>query len=128
MSARQGAFDEKKSENGGLCYGSAPQYVGWRVGGVWRCARVRSFGHAGEALLDKLTYASSGRHFMHNIHSVRVLDKIFPYNITLDTLTGIAAHNGELELSEYKPKPIKSFEEFDRDIEKCYENNSYNGR
>ena len=78
------------------------------------------FGHAGENFLDELFYKNTSRRFSHNIHSVRVLDKIFPYNITLETLSGIAAHDGEMELSEYRPKPLKSFEEFDRLIEDCY--------
>jgi dGTPase len=79
------------------------------------------FGHAGETFLDKLYFGHSGRHFSHNIHSVRVLDKIYPYNITLQTLCGIAAHDGEMELSVYRPRPLESFEEFDRLIETCYE-------
>ena len=80
------------------------------------------FAHTGEAYLDELYSAHTGRHFYHNIHSVRVLDKIFPYNISLQTLNGIAAHNGELECEEYHPTPLHSFEEFDRIIENCYEN------
>ena len=75
------------------------------------------FGHAGERFLDDLYSDRTGRHFSHNIHSVRVLDKIFPYNITLQTLDGIAAHNGELECIEYRPRPLESFEEFDELIE-----------
>ncbi|MDE7162624.1 MAG: HD domain-containing protein [Clostridia bacterium] len=82
------------------------------------------FGHAGERLLDELLFAHTGRHFAHNIHSVRVLDGIYPYNISLQTLSGIAAHDGELELAEYKPAPLKSFEEFDRTIENCYADKS----
>ena len=78
------------------------------------------FGHAGEKILDELFYSYAGRHFSHNIHSVRVLDSIFPYNITLQTLSGIAAHDGEIEKSEYKPVPIENFSEFDRQIENCY--------
>lgn len=78
------------------------------------------FGHAGEEYLDGLFFAHTGRHFSHNIHSVRVLDKIFPYNISLQTLSGIASHDGEMELSEYRPYPIESFEDFDRQIEECY--------
>lgn len=78
------------------------------------------FGHAGERYLDKCFYENTGRHFSHNIHSVRVLDGIYPYNISLQTLSGIASHDGELELSEYRPKPLYSFEEFDRQIENCY--------
>ncbi len=78
------------------------------------------FGHEGEEFLDELLFSHTGRHFSHNIQSVRVLDKIFPYNITLQTLNGIAAHDGELELSEYHPKPLDNFEEFDRQIEACF--------
>lgn len=80
------------------------------------------FGHAGEEHLDSLLFAHTGKHFCHNIHSVRVLDKIYPYNISLQTLSGIASHDGELELCEYHPAPLESFEEFDRLIEGCYEN------
>lgn len=82
------------------------------------------FGHAGERFLDDLYSDRTGRHFSHNIHSVRVLDKIFPYNITLQTLDGIAAHNGELECIEYRPRPLESFEEFDELIESCYQDNN----
>ena len=78
------------------------------------------FGHAGEHLLDGLLFAHTGRHFAHNIHSVRVLDGIYPYNISLQTLSGIASHDGELELAEYRPAPLESFEEFDTLIENCY--------
>ena len=78
------------------------------------------FGHAGEEFLDELYFEHTGRHFSHNIHSVRVLDKIFPYNISLQTLNGIAAHDGEMELCEYRPKPLDSFTSFDEQIEACY--------
>lgn len=78
------------------------------------------FGHAGESFLDELLFSHTGRHFSHNIHSVRVLDKIFPYNISLQTLNGIASHDGEMELCEYYPKLLESFEEFDKQIEACY--------
>lgn len=78
------------------------------------------FGHAGERILDEIYYSNTHRHFSHNIHSVRVLDKIFPYNISLQTLDGIACHDGEMELSSYYPKKLKNFDEFDKNIEKCY--------
>jgi len=78
------------------------------------------FGHAGERYLDALLYDHTGRHFNHNIHSVRVLDSIFPYNLSLQTLDGIACHNGELELSEYCPSLLSGFAEFDKKIEDCY--------
>ncbi len=78
------------------------------------------FGHAGEKYLDAILCDHTGRRFSHNIHSVRVLDKIYPYNISLETLSGIASHDGELELSEYRPAPLTSFEKFDELIEGCY--------
>ena len=78
------------------------------------------FGHAGEDFLDKLYCENTGRRFSHNIHSVRVLDQIFPYNISLQTLSGIAAHDGEMEMSEYRPCPINDFDTFDTLIESCY--------
>lgn len=78
-----------------------------------------AFAHTGEHLLDELYYKNTGRRFLHNIHSVRVLDKIHPYNLTLETLNGIATHNGELELEEYRPVPVKDFREFDGIMEKC---------
>ena len=78
------------------------------------------FGHTGEKYLDEIFFARAGRHFSHNIHSVRVLDKIYPLNITLQTLSGIASHDGEMELLEYRPNPLTTFEEFDKQIEACY--------
>ena len=55
------------------------------------------FGHAGEKYLDKLYHAHTGRYFNHNVHSVRVLDKLFRRNISLQTLDGVLCHNGEFE-------------------------------
>ncbi len=78
------------------------------------------FGHSGEDYLDELYYAHTGRHFAHNVHSVRVLDGIFPYNISLQTLNGILTHNGEIELEEIRPEPIESVAEFDSMVERCY--------
>ncbi len=83
------------------------------------------FAHTGESYLDELYFKYTGRHFFHNVHSVRVLDGIFPYNISLQTLDGILTHNGELVCEEYHPQPIDSFEEFDRVIERCYESAEY---
>jgi dGTPase len=78
------------------------------------------FGHTGEYILDDIYRNKAGRRFAHNIHSVRVIDKIFPLNVTLQTLDGIACHNGELELDKYSPITQLTFEKFDSEIEKCY--------
>lgn len=78
------------------------------------------FAHSGEVYLDELYFKHAGRHFSHSIHSVRVLDGIFPTNISLQVLDGIACHNGELELAEYRPAVLEHFEAFDAMIEACY--------
>ena len=78
------------------------------------------FAHCGEVYLNELYNSHTGRFFSHNIHSVRVLDQIFPLNLTLQTLSGIAGHNGEIELSEYFPVPMDSFGDFEAELEKCY--------
>ena len=78
------------------------------------------FGHTGEKFIDELYRAKTGRRFNHNVHSVRVLDKIFPLNISLQTLDGILCHNGELELEKYQPQPLNDFDEFDKRVESCY--------
>lgn len=84
------------------------------------------FGHAGERKLDELYYARTGRHFNHNIHSARVLDTIFPVNISLQTLDGIICHNGELELQKYQPEEYYDFETFDARVEECYRDSKAN--
>ncbi len=82
------------------------------------------FGHAGESCLNELSIQNTGRAFMHNLHSVRVLDKIFDYNITFETLDGILCHNGELPLGKYVPNTEKNFKKLDDEIEACYINPS----
>ena len=86
------------------------------------------FAHCGEVYLNDLYNSHTGRFFNHNIHSVRVLDKIFPLNLTLQTLSGIAGHNGEIELAEYHPSRIDSFEEFEEQLEKCYTTKGYSNK
>ncbi|MDT8900713.1 deoxyguanosinetriphosphate triphosphohydrolase family protein [Anaeroselena agilis] len=78
------------------------------------------FGHAGEDFLKELYLNNTGRYFNHNVHSVRVLDGIFPYNISLQTLDGILCHNGEFELKEYRPSGLNDFQSFDAMLEQAY--------
>ena len=83
------------------------------------------FAHSGEVFLDELYYRHAQRHFNHSIHSVRVLDRIFPMNISLQVLDGIACHNGELELEIYEPAIGRGFPEFDAMMERSYEEAGY---
>ena len=79
------------------------------------------FAHTGEKCLNEIYHAHTGKFFSHNIQSVRVLDRIFPLNISLQTLDGIAAHNGEVELQRCEPQPLRNFSEFDERIRRCWE-------
>lgn len=83
------------------------------------------FGHAGERKLDELLFADTGKHFNHNIHSARVLDTVFPMNLTLQTLDGIICHNGEFECREYVPNEYDSFDVFDEKMEQSYKDSKY---
>ena len=83
------------------------------------------FGHAGERVLDEIYREQTGKRFFHNVQSVRVLDKIFPYNITLQTLDGILTHDGELPKAEYAPKKVNDFAEFDVRVEKSRTEKGY---
>ena len=59
------------------------------------------FGHAGERFLSELLHQNTGCYFNHNVHSVRVVDRLYRRNLTLQTLDGILCHNGEFEKKEY---------------------------
>lgn len=83
------------------------------------------FAHSGECFLDELYCKHTGRHFNHSIHSVQVLDHIFPLNLSLQVLDGIACHNGEIELEEYIPTKVRTFSDFDAMIERCYTDKAY---
>ena len=83
------------------------------------------FGHAGERVLNEIYRERTGKRFFHNVQSVRVLDKIFPFNITLQTLDGILTHDGELPIAEYVPEKISSFAELDERVNKSYTQNGY---
>ena len=78
------------------------------------------FGHAGERFLNELYHAHTGRFFNHNVHSVRVLDKLVSRNMSLQVLDGVLCHNGEMELERYQPVELAGFQEFDIRVEDCY--------
>ena len=82
------------------------------------------FGHAGEKFLDELYHAHTGRFFNHNVHSVRVLDKLFRRNVSLQTLDGILCHNGEFAQQKLELGGLTGFEGFDRLVEQCYRDES----
>lgn len=77
------------------------------------------FGHAGERFLDALLTEACGQRFLHNVHSVRVLDRLFQRNISLQTLDGVLCHNGEFEVQALVPVRARTFSEFDAMTERC---------
>ena len=83
------------------------------------------FGHAGEEILDDLLRDYSGYRFNHNVQSVRVLDTVFRYNLTLETLDGILCHNGEMPSDVYRSRGIRDFDYFDGEVEKCMRDSSH---
>ena len=81
------------------------------------------FGHAGEAILNRISLEYTGRYFNHNVHGVRILKDIENNgngdNITLQVLDGILCHNGEFVSKEYY-SINRTKEEFLDMYEKCY--------
>lgn len=78
------------------------------------------FGHVGEALLNDIYRARTGRSFFHNVHSVRVLDALYGRNLSLQALDGVLCHNGEYEQRVFELSDLGSFEQFDQVVEECY--------
>ena len=83
------------------------------------------FGHKGEEFLNLLYYENTGRYFNHNVHSVRVLQKITNCNLTFQTLDGILCHCGEKAFAKYEPASVQSFVEYNEIVEKCYNHSGY---
>ena len=77
------------------------------------------FGHAGERYLSQCYHARTGRYFNHNVHSVRVLDKLYRRNVSLQTLDGVLCHNGEFAQQELRCGDTTSFEQLDGLVEAC---------
>lgn len=78
------------------------------------------FGHKGEDFLNELYFENTGRHFRHNLHSVRVLKTITNSNLTLQVYDGILAHCGESISQKYEPNTRIDFNEFENIFENCY--------
>lgn len=79
------------------------------------------FGHAGERFLNQCYHERTGKFFNHNVHSVRVLDELYPRNISLQTLDGVLCHNGEFAQQKLTLGTTSSFEELDSLVQACNE-------
>ncbi len=79
------------------------------------------FGHAGEHFLNQVFHEHTGRCFMHNVQSVRVLDVLYGRNIALQTLDGALCHNGEFACQVLRTSGLSGFGEFDGIVERCWQ-------
>lgn len=70
------------------------------------------FGHVGERCLNEICERENIGYFCHNAQGVRVLKDLENANISMQTLDGILAHNGEILLNKYSYNPNKTKEEF----------------
>lgn len=82
------------------------------------------FGHTGEKFLNDICIKENIGYFKHNAQSVRALKDIENLNITLQTLDGILAHNGEMLQNEYRPKE-KTSEQFLKELEESFKEEEY---
>lgn len=83
------------------------------------------FGHKGEELLNRICEKEKLGYFYHNVQSVRVLKDLENLNISVQTLDGILAHNGEMLKNKYEFNKNKTKEEFLEDVKKSFEVKDY---
>ena len=80
-------------------------------------------GHTGEKILNEISLRETNTMFNHNIQSVRVFKDIekngLGLNLTIETLDGIMAHNGEIVNPIYEPVK-KTKDEFLAEYEASY--------
>lgn len=82
------------------------------------------FGHTGEKFLNDICVREKIGYFAHNAQSVRTLKDIEEINLSMQTMDGILAHNGEMLQSEYKPKS-KTKEKFLEELEETFSEENY---
>ncbi len=83
------------------------------------------FGHKGESLLNSICEKENIGYFCHNAQSVRILQDIEGLNISMQTLDGILAHNGEILKNKYEHNINKTKEEFKEDLYKTFHEKGY---
>ena len=77
------------------------------------------FGHAGERYLSACFHENTSQYFRHNVQSVRVMDKLYRRNISLQVLDGAICHNGEFAQKELLMGNLASFDELDAMVAAC---------
>ncbi len=88
------------------------------------------FGHDGEKFLSELSRHYGLGNFLHNLQSVRALEKIEKkgkgWNLTLQVLDGILCHDGELHSQALHPEREKDFQKINKEIKDKEDNPSIN--
>jgi dGTPase len=88
------------------------------------------FGHDGEKFLSDLSVQHGLGHFLHNLQSVRALEKIEKkgkgWNLALQVLDGILCHDGELHSQALHPDREKDFQKINKEIKDKEDNPSIN--
>lgn len=78
------------------------------------------FGHDGERFLSEQCQANGIGLFHHNLQSIQFLDRVerkgSGWNLCLQTLDGILAHDGEVHNDLLRPVWEKSFQQLDQEI------------
>ena len=83
------------------------------------------FGHKGETYLNSLCQREDIGYFYHNAQSVRVLKDLEHLNISIQTLDGILAHNGEILINKYEYNSNKTKEEFLQELNDVFYKKDY---
>ncbi len=83
------------------------------------------FGHKGEKYLNDICIKENIGYFCHNAQSVRVLKNLEGLNISVQTLDGILAHNGEILINKYECNKNKTKNEFNMDLENTFRVEGY---
>ncbi len=83
------------------------------------------FGHKGEKYLNDICIKENIGYFCHNAQSVRVLKNLEGLNISLQTLDGILAHNGEILINKYKYNKDKTKKDFIKDLNNTFKEKDY---
>lgn len=83
------------------------------------------FGHKGEKYLNDICIKENIGYFCHNAQSVRVLKNLEGLNISVQTLDGILAHNGEILINKYRYNKEKKEEDFADDLYKAFHEEDY---
>ena len=83
------------------------------------------FGHKGEKFLDNICRREHIGYFCHNAQSVRVLNDLEGLIITVQTLDGILAHNGEILLNKYEPDKTKTKEDLKNEVNRVMNIENY---